>query len=127
MPITTTLDPEIWQPATRWIRECQQMGIPIQSTAFDQPRPFINPEAEPGIEQLLAKSKRQRKGGNLTLKLTQKQAIGLMDQFDMWAHEEFRLPGEYRRIIPRDGPSSIFKMVSMEIENAIDAAEPVRR
>ena len=127
MPITPTIDPGIWEPATRWIRECQQMSIPIRPTVSDHPRLFIHPEAEPGIKQLLAKSKRQRKGGPLTLKLSRGHAIGLMDQFDMWAHEEFKLPQEYRQIIPRDGPSSVFKMVSMEIENAIDAAERTRK
>ena len=91
------------------------------------PPAVIHPEAEPGIKQLLAKSKRQRKDRILTLKLSRGHAIGLMDQFDTWAHEEFRLPQEYRQIIPRGGPSSIFKMISMEIENAIDAAERTRK
>ena len=127
MPTTTTLEPEIWQPATDWIRQCQKLGIPIQPGAFDHPQPFINPEASAGIKHLLARSARQPKGQILTLKLTKNQAIGLMNQFDMWAHEEFRLPQQYRDLIPRQSPYNVFKMVSLQLEDAIDVAEKPKR
>ena len=106
MPTTTTLEPEIWQPATDWIRQCQKLGIPIQPGAFDHPQPFINPEASAGIKHLLARSARQPKGQILTLKLTKNQAIGLMNQFDMWAHEEFRLPQQHRTSFPGSPPTT---------------------
>ncbi len=83
-------------------------------------RPFIGPEAKPGIDQLLQKAKKAKSGENIVLNLSRGNAIGLMDQMDVWGYEEHRLPEEYRRTMPRYGPSGVFRDISAQLERAID-------
>ena len=97
--------------------------IPLRATAFSKPQPFINSQAKPGINQLLTKAKKAAPGGALTLSLNKKQAIGLMDQLDLWGYDQFRLPDQYLAAIPQYGPSGVFRSISMEIETAIDQSD----
>ena len=79
------------------------------------------------MDQLLRKAKRARGGESVTLSLNWKQAQGLMDQVDIWAHKQFMLPETYRNMMPLHGRSSVFGEISTYIENAMYDQERTTR
>ena len=118
--IKITMGPDLWQPAAQWIRHCQQTDVQVQPDAFNSGEPFINPKAKPGIDQLLRKAKKLKASDSLTLSLNRHQAVALIDQFDSWGFEEFRLPTAFRNAMPRNGPTGFPRLISMQIEQALD-------
>ena len=118
--IKITMGPDLWQPAAQWIRECQQTDLLVQPDAFNSGEPFINPKAKPGIDQLLTKAKKLKASDSLTLSLNRHQAVALIDQFDSWGFEEFRLPTAFRNAMPRNGPTGFPRLISMQLEQALD-------
>ncbi len=115
MPIRVTIPHELQRKAARWIEDCLKLDIPVHPNALGPPQPLISPDAKPGVDQLLRKAKRARDGESVTLSLNWKQSLGLADQVDIWAHQQFMLPEAYRNMMP----SGVFGQISMYLEGAM--------